>query len=86
MSRFMALGMTLPQVTACCASFPAELMGMKGEIGCLKEGAKANLSVFERSKGEFMFTDVLGDTVTGSEMLCPSLTVLEGETVYRAPV
>lgn len=84
MSRFMALGMTLPQVTACCASFPAKLMGMKGEIGCLKEGAKANLSVFEIRKGEFMFTDVLHDTVTGSEMLCPSLTVLEGETVYRA--
>ena len=83
MSRFMALGMTFEQVLACCTSFPAKKMGMEGTIGCIREGARANLAVFQRKQGEFLFGDVEGDTVQGHEMLVPQATILEGEVVYN---
>ena len=83
MSRFMALGMTFEQVLACCTSFPAKKMGMEGKLGCIREGTPANLAVFQREQGEFIFSDVEGDTILGHEMLIPQATILEGEVVYN---
>lgn len=83
MSRFLALGMSFADVLACCTSTPASKMGMKGEIGCLKLGARANIAVFKRELGEFVFSDVRGSKVTGHERLIPMLTVWEGDAVYR---
>ena len=83
MSRFLALGMSFTDVLACCTSTPASKMGMKGEIGCLKPGARANIAVFKRELGEFVFSDVRGSKVMGHERLVPMLTVWEGDAVYR---
>lgn len=83
MSRFLALGMSFVDVLACCTSTPAGKMGMKDEIGCLRPGARANIAVFKRKLGEFVFSDVRGSKVTGHERLVPMLTVWEGDVVYR---
>lgn len=83
MSRFLALGMPLNKVLACCTTAPAKKMGMDDEIGCLKIGARANISVFERKKRTIEFIDVCGCKVTGSELLVSMLTFYEGDLVYR---
>lgn len=85
MSRFLALGMPFEDVLAAVTSVPAEKMGMKNVIGCLRVGARANLAVLERRKGRFEFSDVNGSVVTGEQLLVPMLTVFEGELVYRNP-
>lgn len=83
MSRFLALNMTFEDVLTCCTSTPAKMMGMDGEIGCLKVGARANIAVFERKEGNFEFSDVLNSKVVGKELLIPMMTVFEGDLVYR---
>lgn len=83
MSRFLALGLPFEKVLACCTSTPARKMGMEGSIGCLKEGARANIAAFYRQPGNFEFTDVCGSTAVGHELLVPMITVFEGELVYR---
>lgn len=84
MSRFIALGMPFVDVLACCTSTPAKKMGMENEIGCLKVGARANITVFNRKKGHFKFNDVRNSVVTGEELLVPMMTILEGDLVYRS--
>ena len=83
MSRFLALGMTLEQVMRCVTTKPAEILGISDEVGSLKEGLRANITVLDRRSGEIRFTDVKGDTVTGQELLVPEITVIEGEIAYR---
>lgn len=83
MSRFLALGMTFEDVLACCSSTPAKMMGMENEIGCLKPGARGNVAVFKRKKGQFTFADVRDSKVTGNELLVPVMTLWEGDLVYR---
>ena len=82
MSRFMALGMPFERVLDCCTALPAKKMGLEGEIGCLKEGARANLAIFMRKQGRYMFDDVESHVVEGHEMLIPQATILEGEIAY----
>lgn len=79
MSRFIALGMTFEEVLKTVTTTPAKVMGMEGVLGCLKEGARANLTVLDRQQGEFSFTDVRGNTVVGKELLVPVMAVVEGE-------
>lgn len=79
MSRFMALGMSFEEVLATVTTNPAHQMRMEGEVGCLKVGSRANLTVLDRREGNYSFTDVLGGTVVGKELLVPLMTLVEGE-------
>ena len=83
MSRFMALGMNFEDVLVGCTATPAAKMDMKNTLGCIKEGCIANLAVFERKQGTFIFDDILHKQIRGKEMLIPKLTILEGNIVYN---
>ena len=83
LSRFLALKMPFHEVLACCTTAPAKKMGMEKEIGCLRTGAKANISAFFRKQEKIVFDDVRHDRIEGTELLVPALTILEGEPVYR---
>ena len=83
MSRFLALGVPFEDVLTMVTTTPAAKMGMADAIGCLKPGARANVAVWNLQKGNFNFTDVKNSTITGTELLVPLMTVLEGELVYR---
>lgn len=84
MSRFMALGMSFEQVLGTVTTIPAKKMGMYGELGCLKEGARANITVLDRKQGDVDFIDALNNKITGPEKLVPVMTVIEGEVLYSA--
>lgn len=83
MSRFMALGMEFGEVVRTVTETPARLMGMEGKIGCLKRGAAANLTIFQRRAGKFLFDDINHDIAEGKEMLIPMAVMLEGEWVFN---
>ena len=83
MSRFLAMGMTFSEVLATVTTTPAVLLGKQEEIGCLKVGANADIAVFERRQGSFVFRDVRDFALQGSELLLPRATMLEGEWVMN---
>ena len=47
MSKLMALGMSLTDVVACTTEHPAEVIGRAGELGTLREGTRADVTVLE---------------------------------------
>lgn len=83
MNRFLALGMPLETVIRIVTTNPAKQMRMEGQIGCLKEGAKANIAVFQRKEGEFVYEDVCHVTIVGKERIVPMATMLEGEWAFN---
>lgn len=83
MSRFLALGMSLPDVVRCCTETPARLMGLEGVIGTLKPGALADVAVMKVEEREFTFIDSYGNSLPASRILIPQMTLKEGKTRYR---
>lgn len=66
LDKFLHLGMSVPEIirrsTANCAKF----LGMSDEIGSLRPGACADVTVLEIIDGEFPLTDSEGKTETAS--------------------
>ena len=77
-SKMMNLGLSLTEVVRQSTAAPAAAIGRGGDLGTLKPGTIADLSVFELEEGEFTFTDVRDQVETGSQMLQPVLTVRAG--------
>ena len=83
MSRLLALGMPLVEVIRCCTETPARLMGMEGQIGTLKPGAYADITVMKVEDRDFTFVDSYGNSLKSSRILIPQMTVKAGKTRYR---
>ena len=81
MSRFLSLGMTLPEIIAASTLRPAQVMGMEGEIGTLRPGAAGDVAVLNLLEGRFEFKDAPGESLWGERKLAPYLTVLAGKVV-----
>jgi dihydroorotase len=78
MSKFLNLGMPLPEVIRAATSRPAYVIGRLGTIGALRVGAVADITVLETAAGQFTFSDSSGETRTGSERLLVSATIRAG--------
>lgn len=83
MNRFMAFDLPLETVIKIVTTNPARQMGLEGQIGCLRKGAKANIAVFRLKKGDTVFEDVRNIRITGMERIVPMATMLEGEWVFN---
>ena len=79
MGKFLHLGMELPEVVRLSSTRPAEILGMLGEIGTLRENAWADVSVMREEAGEFPREDCEHVTETLSRILVPVLTVRSGQ-------
>ncbi len=71
-----------------CTRRPAAHMGLLGEIGCLSEGARADVAVFRREESRIAFGDRPYGHPDGRAFPCDwrlraMLTVKDGEMVYR---
>ncbi len=84
LSKFLLLGMSLPDVLRRCTLASAGVFKYGSELGTLKAGVEADVSVLSVQKGDFTFTDSEGQTRTGREKLVPVVTVRAGKTVYPA--
>ncbi|MCC9078010.1 amidohydrolase/deacetylase family metallohydrolase [Litorilinea aerophila] len=85
MSKFLLLGMSLPEVIRAATARPAEVLGLQHEIGTLKPGAMADVALFTLEKGDFTFYDVHMTPRSGRRWLRNTLTLIAGRELPRLP-
>jgi dihydroorotase len=79
MSKFLMLGVPVERVVAMSTAAPAAFLGLGNEIGTLRIGARADVTVLEQIDGRFIFTDSYGKQRTGNRLLVAAATVLDGK-------
>ncbi len=78
MSKFLALGLPLDQVVRAVTSRPAAVLGMEGELGTLKEGTTADISVVKLVERPALFRDKYGNRILAERKFMPMATVVGG--------
>jgi dihydroorotase len=78
-SKVIAAGLPLPDALAKCTLGPACKLGREDEIGDLREGALADVAIFEVAKDDHVFDDFFGNRLPARERLIPHLTIRQGE-------
>ncbi|MBT34580.1 MAG: amidohydrolase/deacetylase family metallohydrolase [Thalassobius sp.] len=81
MSKFLNLGMILPEVINASSWKSAQVI-QKKDIGHLSVGTVADIAVFKLEKGNFGFVDSSGYKMQGDKKLVCELTIRAGEIVY----
>jgi len=80
MSKLLSLGMPLERVIAAATSAPARAIG-RPDLGTLRAGSPADVTVLDDRTGAFEYMDVTGRTMTGRRRLVPVLTVARGQVL-----
>ncbi|MDQ6677928.1 MAG: amidohydrolase/deacetylase family metallohydrolase, partial [Acidobacteriota bacterium] len=80
-SKFLALGMPLPDVIAASTWNPAKEI-RREELGNLSVGSPADVAVLRLADGDFGFSDHYGARLKAKQKLVCELTVREGRVVY----
>ena len=83
MSKFLCLGMALPDVVRAVTATPAGLLGMP-ELGSLAPGTTGDATVLRIAEGACTFTDVLGETMQGDRRLALDCVVVGGALWHAA--
>jgi len=78
MSELLALGMTMDEIVATVTSNPATMVGMENEIGALKVGRGADVSVMEVLNGRFKLSDNSGVEVVTDKLIRPVFCLRDG--------
>lgn len=84
LSKFLNLGLSLPDVIERATSRPAAAM-RKRELGSLKPGSPADIALFRLEEGDYVFRDVHMNPRRGNQRLINTLTMIEGEVLPRTP-
>lgn len=83
LSKYLSLGLSLPEVLRRCTENPARLLGMEGEIGTLRPGARADIAVFRLEDRIWEQEDSCGEKIRCGQLLVPQMTFLDGEPVFQ---
>ena len=81
MSKFLNMGMPLPEVILRSTVKPAQII-CRPELGTLNIGADADVAVIELLKGDFGFVDSGHAKMRGTQKLQAALTIRNGEVVW----
>jgi dihydroorotase len=84
LSKFLNLGLTLPQVIERATSRPAAAM-RKPELGSLAPGSAADVALFRIDEGDYVFRDVQMNARRGDKRLINTLTLIDGEVLPQLP-
>lgn len=79
MTELLALGMSLEEVVATVTSNAASLLGMADEIGSIRPGMAADISVLEELKGAFTLKDNSSASMVSETLLHPAFCLRAGE-------
>jgi dihydroorotase len=71
MSSMLALGLPIEKVVPMVTLNPAKMLGMEAEIGHLKPGVEADVSILHDERGRWTLRDNEGNTVRTERMLRP---------------
>ena len=78
MVEMMALGLTLEQVVPMVTSNAAAMLGLQGQIGTLKPGVEADVSVLSDERGHWVLRDNERNEATVNRMLRPLFCLRAG--------
>src|SRR5215472_12877729 len=78
MSSMMALGLTLEQVVPTVTSNPAEMLGLSDQIGALRPGMDADVSVLKEKSGRYILRDNERTEVIADRLLQPVFCLRAG--------
>lgn len=84
LSKFLNLGLSLPDVIERATSRPAAAM-RRPDLGTLAPGSLADVALFRLEEGEYVFRDVRMNARRGSQRLINTLTMVEGVALPRLP-
>ncbi|MGJ4902446.1 amidohydrolase/deacetylase family metallohydrolase [Bradyrhizobium sp. HKCCYLS2058] len=78
MSSMVALGLTLEQVVPMVTSNPAAMLGLSDQIGALRPGMEADVSVLREQQGRFVLCDNEKTEVIAEKLLQPVFCLRAG--------
>ena len=79
MTSMLALGLTLEQVLPMVTTNAAQMIGMEDEIGFLRVGGVADISVLSDERGRWTLSDNEGTRVSTDRLLQPLFCLRAGE-------
>ena len=82
-TKFLHLGLSMDEAISRVTSVPAEVIGMKGEVGTLAKGAFGDAVVFELREGAFRLEDSRGEVGMGRQNLV-QVAVVKGGRIYTS--
>ena len=77
-SKFLLLGLTLDQVIERVTLRPTRVFNFAAQLGTLRPGAGADISILEVREGAFLFMDTDGKRRTGRQKLQSASTIRAG--------
>ncbi len=80
-SKFLNMGMGLPEAIARTTYLPARVIG-RHALGTLTPGLDADVAVFDLREGNFAYTDCGGFRMAGPYKLECQMTIRAGEVVF----
>ena len=83
-SKFLSLGMALPDVIRAITATPAGVLGLSHRFGHLREGGEANLALCRMSEEETVFLDAEGGSRRGKRGIVPEMTIRSGQVVFES--
>ncbi|MCL4535211.1 MAG: amidohydrolase/deacetylase family metallohydrolase [Bacteroidetes bacterium] len=83
LSKFLYLGLSLPEVVRLTTTNPARAIGKGDTLGTLKPGAEGDVTICELVEGRVHLEDCEGNTRVGRQRIVP-LTAVRNGRVYRA--
>ncbi len=81
MSKHLMMGVPLERVIEMSTTRPAKVLGREGELGTLKNGTVADITLLEKREGRFIFTDSYEGERTGNHLLSAAATIRRGKIV-----
>jgi len=84
LSKFLNLGMSLPDVIERATARPARAM-RRPDLGTLRPGSVADLALFRVEEGEYTFRDAQMAARHGARRLVNTMTLVDGEVLPRLP-
>jgi dihydroorotase len=79
MTSMLALGLTLEQVVPMVTSHAARMIGMQSELGSLRVGSVADISVLSDERGRWTLSDNEGTEIETTRLLQPYFCLRAGE-------
>lgn len=83
MSKYIALGMEIPEIIRRVTTNPARALGEEKELGSLMEGTCADIAILRVVDKPVDFMDFAGDSVHGEKLFRTEMTIREGQTAFR---
>ena len=80
LSKFLLIGMTVDQVIERVTLRPTRMFNFGVELGTLRPGSVADITILEVREGSFVFTDSTGKKRTGRQKLQSTAAIRAGKT------